>query len=123
MAGTNPAAARRLYQLSARRIAAAAPASRPPAFVLPPPEPWDPSRLRPPHALDAARRGAAVPRATGGGAAPDAGDPLAALRAASREALGAPPERRQLPGERRVGQRREEEVGARGEDMLLPRLA
>ena len=69
---------------------AAAPASRPPAFVLPPPEPWDPSRLRPPHALDAARRGAAVPRATGGGAAPDAGDPLAALRAASREALGAP---------------------------------
>ena len=69
---------------------AAAPASRPPAFVLPPPEPWDPSRLRPPLAPDAARRGAAAPRATGGAAAPDAGDPLAALRAASREALGAP---------------------------------
>ena len=44
---------------------AAAPASRLPAFVLPPPEPWDPSRLRA-HALDAARRGAAAPRATGG---------------------------------------------------------
>ena len=59
--------------------------------MLPPPEPWDPSRLRS-HALDAARRGAVPPVARGGATAPamDADDPLAVLRAASREALGRP---------------------------------
>jgi len=69
---------------------AAAPSSAPP-LVLPPPEPWDPSRLRS-HALDAARRGAVPPVARGGATAPamDADDPLAVLRAASREALGRP---------------------------------